>query len=257
MGDTLFEVEPEVKGVATREPSITEVSYPAMIERALAHPNAEQMANVIEKLLAMQNAERARVQKETFDAAFAKMKEELPIIPNVKEVKTFGGEHMYNYSPHKIVKDLCDPILKKYHFTYAWRSEPSPIGVRVWFDLYGYGHVRSNAAESPLLGAKQSNAGKEILDAAQGARKTVSLLKRYSMMDGLGLISEDEDDENHIEVDAAIEAIFTKIGNAKTDDELMNIYKIAAEQYKDKENTKMLIYGKCQDRRRQLREGAK
>ena len=250
MTDELFQVEAK----DTREVAI---SSNALIERALAHPDAAAMVTVIEKLIAMKNAEEDRQSKIAFEDAFARMKAELPTIQKSKEVKRSSGQHMYNYAPLEDIQKVCDPVLRKHGFAYAWREEAIADGKRVWFDLFGHGHTRSNFFDAPLLAAKMSNSGGEIVNAVQAARMTSSYAKRNSMVDGLGLVIEDEDSDGRVEIDEAVEALFAKIENATTDEALMNIYKVASEQYKDKENTKMLIYGKCQDRRRQLREGTK
>lgn len=255
MIDTLhFEVEPDApKQEAGRD--IAPITSNALIERALAHPNADAMVTVIEKLIAMKNAEEDRSSRLEFERNFAELRRALPVIKKTKEVSTRSGRRMYEYAPLEEIQEACDKIIADHGFAYAWRTEPVEGAIRVWFDLFGYGHTRSNFNDIPTLKPITSRDGDAVTNDAQATRGTIAYGKRGSMADGLGLRIEGEDADGRVEIDDAVEAIFTKIGNAKTDDELMNIYKIASEQYKDKENTKMLIYGKCQDRRRQLREG--
>jgi len=252
MSDELFQVEPEEKD--TREVAI---SSNALIERALAHPDAAAMVTVIEKLIAMKNAEEDRNARLDFERHFSELRRALPIIKKTKQVSTRSGRRMYEYAPLEEIQEACDKIIADHGFAYAWRTEPVEGAIRVWFDLFGYGHTRSNFNDIPTLKPITSREGEAVTNDAQATRGTIAYGKRGSMVDGLGLRIEGEDADGRVEIDEAVEAIFTKIANAKTDDELMSIWQIAAEQYKDKENTRMLIYGKCQAKRKDLQAVAK
>lgn len=253
MEDTLFEVEPEAKDVATREPSITSN---ALIERALAHPDAAAMVTVIEKLIGMKNAEEDRQAKLAFETAFAKMRAELPAIPKSKEVKRTNGQHMYNYAPLEDIQKLCDPVLRAHGFAYAWREEAIPDGKRVWFDLFGHGHTRSNFFDAPLLGAKMSSTGGEIANAVQTARMTSSYAKRNSMVDGLGLVIEDEDDDaSTLDIDAELKATLAEIEAAITVDDLLAANKRAMAKYANNPNAITFILGTYAQARKRLTGG--
>ncbi len=253
MSDTLhFEVEPEAKedtGGQLAQP----ITSNALIERALAHPDATAMVAVIEKLIAMKNAEEDRGARLAFESAFAKMRAELPTIKKTKEVKRGGGQHMYNYAPLEEIQKVCDPILQAHGFSYSWREEAIPDGKRVWFELFGYGHTKANCFDAPLLGAKQSNSGGEIVNAVQAARMTSSYAKRNSMVDGLGLIIEDEDnDASTIELDAEIRAMLEKMDKAETADKLLDLNKIAVERYRDDKPKLAVVLGCYQINRKRF-----
>jgi hypothetical protein len=252
MSDELFQVEPEEKD--TREVAI---SSNALIERALAHPDAAAMVTVIEKLIAMKNTEEDRQSKISFEDAFARMKAELPTIQKSKEVKRAGGQHMYNYAPLEDIQKVCDPVLRKHGFAYAWREEAIADGKRVWFDLFGHGHTRSNFFDAPLLAAKMSNSGGEIVNAVQAARMTSSYAKRNSMVDGLGLVIEDEDnDASTIELDAEIRAMLEKMDKADTAEKLLDLNKIAVERYRDEKPRLAVVLGCYQINRKRFTGGS-
>lgn len=262
MDNTLFEVDAKLSADQERETrdiikaNETPITSNALIERALAHPDAAAMVTVIEKLIAMKNAEEDRQAKIAFEDAFSAMKAELPTIPKSKEVKRAGGQHMYNYAPLEDIQKLCDPILKKHGFAYAWREEAIPEGKRVWFDLFGHGHTRSNFFDAPLLGAKMSNSGGEIVNAVQAARMTSSYAKRNSMVDGLGLVIEDEDnDASTLDIDEALKATLTEIESAGTVDDLLAANKRAMGKYANNANAITFILGTYAQARKRLTGG--
>jgi len=216
-------------------------------------PNSAEKVALMRELIAMRDAEIARVSREKFEAAFAKMRAALPIIKKVKEVTRLGGQHMYNYAPLEEIQKQCDPILRDNGFAYAWREEAIEGGKRVWFDLFGFGHTRSNFFDAPLLGAKQSNSGGEIVNAVQAARMTSSYAKRNSMVDGLGLIIEDEDtDGATLEIDEELKKTLAKIEGAETVEKLLDINKIALDKYANNANARTFILGTYAQARKRL-----
>lgn len=220
-----------------------------LLQTVLASGNVE----VLERFIALRNAEQDRQARLAFESAFAKMRAELPTIKKSKEVKRSGGQHMYNYAPLEEIQKTCDPILQSHGFSYSWREEAIPEGKRVWFDLFGYGHTKSNCFDAPLLGAKQSREGSEITNAVQGARMTSSYAKRNSMVDGLGLIIEDEDnDASTLELDADLRTTLDKLEGAETIEKLLDFNKIALEKYANNANAKTFVLGTYAQARKRL-----
>lgn len=219
-----------------------------LLETVLASGNIE----VLERFIALRDKQEERQARLAFETAFARMRAELPTIKKSKEVKRSGGQHMYNYAPLEEIQKVCDPILQKHGFSYSWREEAIQDGKRVWFDLFGFGHTKSNCFDAPLLGAKQSNSGGEIVNAVQAARMTSSYAKRNSLVDGLGLIIEDEDDDARIELDAEIRSTIEKMDMAQTADDLLTIHKIAIERYKDDRPKLSVVLGAYQINRKRL-----
>jgi hypothetical protein len=220
-----------------------------LLQTVLASGNVE----VLERFIALRNGELDRQSRLAFEEAFAKMRAALPTIRKSKEVKLTSGKHMYNYAPLEEIQKTCDPILQAHGFSYSWREEAIPEGKRVWFDLFAFGHTKSNCFDAPLLGAKQSREGGEITNAVQGARMTSSYAKRNSMVDGLGLIIEDEDDDaNTLPIDAELKATLDKIEKAETLDKLLDFNKIALEKYANNQNARTFILGTYAQARKRL-----
>lgn len=239
----LFDVEP-VRDVAVQEKDL--------MVMALESGKVE----MLERLIAMRNLEQERGARINFESAFGRMKADLPIIKKTKEVKRMGGQHMYNYAPLEEIQKVCDPILQRHGFCYSWREEAIEGGKRIWYDLMGYGHTKSNFFDAPLIGAKMSNSGGEITNAVQGARMTSSYAKRASMVDGLGMIIEDEDDDaSTLEIDDALRAMLTKIELAHSVDELIAENKKAMEAYSTSLNARTFILGTYAIARKRLQGG--
>lgn len=253
MEDTLFEVEPEAKDVATREPSITSN---ALIERALAHPDAAAMVTVIEKLIAMKNAEEDRAARLDFERQFSKLRQALPVIKKTKEVTTRSGRRMYEYAPLEEIQEACDKIIADHGFAYAWRTEPVEGAIRVWFDLFGYGHTRSNFNDIPTLKPITSREGEAVTNDAQATRGTIAYGKRGSMADGLGLRIEGEDtDGATLEIDDELKKTLAEIDTAANVDDLLAANKRAMGKYANNPNAITFILGTYAQARKRLTGG--
>jgi hypothetical protein len=218
---------------------------------------ASGIVEVLERFIALRNGELDRQSRLAFEEAFAKMRAELPAIKKTKEVKTYGGKHMYDYAPLDEIQRTCDPILQRHGFSYSWREEAIEGGKRIHFDLFGYGHTKSNFFDAPMLAAQMSSEGKEVTNAVQAARKTSSYAKRNSMVDGLGLIIEDEDTDggNTFEIDAELRDTLEKLERAETIDKLLDFNKIALEKYASNPNAKTFILGTYAQARKRLTGG--
>ncbi|MGV0982603.1 MAG: ERF family protein [Polynucleobacter sp.] len=236
------------KEVLVREPSINE-----MLASVANQPNAVDRVAVLERLMALKEHQEDRGARLAFESAFATMRAELPTIKKSKEVKRSGGQHMYNYAPLEEIQKTCDPILQAHGFSYSWREEAIADGKRVWFDLFGYGHTKSNCFDAPLLGAKTSREGSEITNAVQGARMTSSYAKRNSMVDGLGLVIEDEDIDGAVELDEELQKVLATMDAAKTELELLDASKKAKEKYSLKPEAITYIVGKFAECKARLR----
>lgn len=229
-------------GVPMVQPD-TALTSNSFIEMVLSSPNlAGDRVHLLKELIAMKNAEADRSARIEFEKNFALMRRELPNIKKSKEVKLTNGKHMYNYAPLDEIQKQCDPILQRHGFSYSWREEAIEGGKRVWFDLFGYGHTKSNFFDAPLLASK-SNSNGEYVNSVQAARMTSSYAKRNSMVDGLGLIVEDEDNDARIELDAEAMSDIDKIRNAKTTAELMDNYQVLYKKYESDRGKMTLIVG--------------
>jgi len=251
MSDTLF------KGIEGADEPGKEVIALSREDQLLQTVLASGNVEVLERFIALRNAEKDRGARLAFESAFAKMRAELPAIKKTKEVKTYGGKHMYDYAPLDEIQRECDPVLQKHGFSYSWREQAIEGGKRIYFDLFGYGHTKSNFFDAPLLTAQLSSEGKEVTNAVQAARKTSSYAKRNSMVDGLGLIIEDEDtDGASIDLEPELIAALDKITKAEDTEKLMDVYKIAYERYSADQNKLRLVVGEYNLAKQRIIKGA-
>jgi hypothetical protein len=248
-----LKIPEESREVATRTPSTMDI----IAQVSAMPPDSGDRVALMERLIAMKYADEDRQSRLAFESAFAKMRGELPSIKKTKEVKTTSGRHMYDYAPLEEIQKVCDPILQAHGFSYSWREEAIEGGKRVWFDLFAFGHTKSNCFDAPLLGAKTSREGSEITNAVQGARMTSSYAKRNSMVDGLGLIIEDEDTDggDSLQLDPELRATLEKLEGAETVDKLLDYNKIALEKYASNANARTFILGTYAQARKRLTGG--
>ena len=95
-----------------------------------------------------------------------------------------------------------------------------------------------------MLAPITTRAGDAVTNAVQAARATSSYGKRNSMVDGLGLIIEDEDtDGASIDLEPELIAALDKITKAEDTEKLMDVYKIAYERYSADQNKLRLVVG--------------
>ena len=243
------DAKPGDGAIAIKSPSVMDI----IAQVSAMPPDSGDRVALMERLIKMKYEDEDRTAEKDFHAHFAKMRAALPSIKKSKEVKRSGGAHMYNYAPLEEIQKICDPILQEYGFSYSWREEAIDGGKRVWFDLFGFGHTKSNCFDAPLLGAKHSREGGEITNAVQGARMTSSYAKRNSMVDGLGLIIEDEDDDANLDLtDDELKKTLTEIEHAASIDDLLTANKKAMAKYNNSPNEITFILGTYAQARKRL-----
>jgi len=224
-----------------------------LLETVLASGNIE----VLERFIALRDKQEERAARIAFQEHFAAMQPELPVIKKTKDVKSRSGKHIYSYSPIEDIQAALKPLLKQYGFSYSWREEEIANGKRTWFDLMGWGHTKSNFFDAPMLAPITTRDGDAVTNAVQAARATSSYGKRNSMVDGLGLIIEDEDtDGASIDLEPELIAALDKITKAEDTEKLMDVYKIAYERYSADQNKLRLVVGEYNLAKQRIIKGA-
>lgn len=150
----------------------------------------------LKELIKMRDQEDAKKAKRAFDENFALMQAEVDvIIRNKKATKPRENgedEDMYSYSTIGAAKGQIQETLTKYGFAFRWK-DPTVNHEKHWagikFILSGWGHEEITPREGPIL---QPTRRQNALQALEG---TYTYLKRYSMWDGLGLASKDDDQD--------------------------------------------------------------
>lgn len=162
------------------------------VDPILADAMSNGNLDMLKEYLALKRSEEDRQARIEFEKHFTAMRAELPAIVKDKAAMN-KGERMYNYAPLESIQRKCDPIIFKHGFCYSWREEAMPEGVkRIWLDISGYGHTRSNYFDCAKIG------GTPIQNAIQIAGAMSTYGRRYSFLAGFGVIVEGEDSDGQI-----------------------------------------------------------
>jgi hypothetical protein len=170
-----------------------------LLETVLASGNIE----VLERYIALRKSEEERQARIAFEEHFAKLRADLRPVIKQKE-NTFLRS---KYAPLEVLQDACDQTIAKHGFFYTWREEAIEGGKRIWMDISGYGHTRSNYFDTPDLEPLKSNEGKAVTNILQARGIQSTYGQRYTFKAGFGIVIAGEDmdgnrlDEGSIELD--------------------------------------------------------
>lgn len=229
----LFEAE-EKRDV----PAVIESKEDRLLEKVLESGNIE----VLERYIALRKSEEERQARILFEEHFAQLRADLKPVIKRKE-NTFLKS---KYAPLEMLQDACDEMIAKHGFFYTWREEAIENGKRIWMDISGYGHTRSNYFDTPDLEPLKSNEGKQVTNILQARGIQSTYGQRYTFKAGFGIVIAGEDtdgerlDEGSLEMDLrdyiksgrltpeAIKIIETELNKAEPDlSKLRNYWKRA------------------------------
>lgn len=151
-----------------------------MFERLARDPSVP--VEKLEKLIELQERVLAHNAKAAFDAAFVKMRPEIPtIVERARTDKTA-------YAPLEDIIEVVTPVLSRHGFSLAFRTEwPSEKMVKVFGILT---HEQGHARQSEFLSAADKTGSKNDIQALASA---VSYGKRYTCNDLLCIVTRGED----------------------------------------------------------------
>lgn len=147
----------------------------------------------LEKLMQLKRDYDADQAKKAYNDAYSKFQEKKPDIPKSQKVmmrnkQTNQMEHKYSFAPLALIQEKVDPILSLFGLSYTWKQKEDEKFIGITFVLK---HVDGHSEENYLSAPMDESGGKNKI---QAIGSTVSYLKRYTMMNGLG-ISADEDND--------------------------------------------------------------
>jgi hypothetical protein len=154
-----------------------------LLETVLASGNIE----VLERYIALREREEARQARILFEANFAQLRAELQPVVKTK----INGAFKSKYAPLEDLQAPCDPVILKHGFFYTWREEALPIGKRVWMDISGYGHTRSNSFDA--LPIDKNSAQNDL----QMGGIMSAYGQRYTFKAGFGIVIAGEDSDGN------------------------------------------------------------
>jgi hypothetical protein len=175
--------------IAAREPSAT-VDWTRVIELAMTK-EGEHAVEVLERLLALQQQEQARIAKEQFEAHWAAMLAEYPIARKGKKVMDRSGAVLYSYAPIEDIVRVYKPIIVKHGFAWDWEESDHEGNAAVTCIVKGYGHEKRTTVEVPV-----SAPVNKADDPMKMRGKASSYGRRYSFTGAFAIVLQNEDAES-------------------------------------------------------------
>ena len=149
----------------------------------------------LEKLIELKNRQEERIAQAEFDKHFAEMQSKFEPVARGKQ----GDKG--KYAPIEFLQKKYNDIIFEHGFSYHWSEEiVDDKTLRKYLHISGYGHTKTNHKDLPLYEPdKGSQSGKPIMNTlqAEGTRSTYG--RRYTFIDGFGIIIEDEDTDGSFE----------------------------------------------------------
>lgn len=180
MGEAeLFNEEPKKTGTEVAVVS----NEDRLLEKVLDSGNIE----VLERYIALRKSEEERQARIVFEEHFAQLRSELLPVIKTKLNKAFGSK----YAELSDLQHSCDPTIFKHGFFYSWREEALEVGKRIWMDISGYGHTRSNFFD--CLPIEKNNAQNSLQ--IGGVMSTYG--QRYTFKAGFGIVIAGEDTDGN------------------------------------------------------------
>ena len=146
---------------------------------------------VLERLVALQERVTERNAELAMAEALSRFQEECPPVPRVgtAEVKKNGvKQYEYHFAPLEKIAEVIRPFLQKHGLSYAHDAEVGNGSVTVTCTLQ---HVDGAKRTATFTGPFDNSGGKNPLQAVGSAR---SYGRRYTLIDVLGLMTEEDDD---------------------------------------------------------------
>jgi len=182
-------------------PANNSAAIVSVIERAAMNPDVD--VSKMERLLDMQQRILDRSAKEAFNAAFAAMQPELPVIPKRGAIKNSSNRVQSTYGKWEDTDRLIRPVLHTHGFGLSFRTEEGDGCLYVTSVLaHRDGHSEQTTLRLPI-----DNSGSK--NVVQGVGSSLSYGKRYTAGAILNLIYQDDpgDDDGQLAGRIAVERI--------------------------------------------------
>ena len=142
----------------------------------------------LEKLMGLQERWEEKEAKKAFFAAMNNFQENKPRIVKGNGVSHDQGKtNKFYFAPLAQIQKLVDPVLSKHGLSYSWKQDGKEGMIKITCIVK---HIDGHSEESYIESEKDSSGGKNTIQAISSA---VSYMKRITIMNSLGLASEDDD----------------------------------------------------------------
>jgi hypothetical protein len=159
----------------------------AVIERAALNPDID--VEKMKALFELQERIMARKAEMAFNAAFAEMQSEMPVIVENGQIK-IGSEIRSKYALFEDINDAIKPILQKHGFAITFKSGTTKDSVSV-IPILVHRDGHREVGEAVELGADTSGSKNSV----QSVGSSMSYAKRYGLMALLNITTRGEDDD--------------------------------------------------------------
>jgi hypothetical protein len=160
-----------------------------MFERLAKDPNVD--VEKLERLIAMQERIMRHNAKAAFDAAFAKMQGEIPVITEKGQILV-KGELRSKYATNEDIQEVVRPILQRHGFSLRFRNEVMDAGkVKIVGIL---SHEQGHSEQDEFVTKPDDSGSKNDIQAIGSAR---SYGQRYTTTALLNIATRGADDDGH------------------------------------------------------------
>lgn len=245
-GDAVKHAPADLQVQPKKEIATVQSQDDRLLEKVLESGNIE----VLERYIALRKSEEERQAKLAFEEHFSKLRSELRPVVKQKE-NTFLKT---KYAPLDVLQEACDPIILKHGFFYTWREEAINGGKRVWMDISGYGHTKSNYFDTPDLETIKNREGKDVTNVLQARGIQSTYGQRYTFKAGFGIVLAGEDTDGSFtltEVETA-EPYKALITAAQTKQDLVNVFGRIWKETADNKHVQKLVQAAYEARKREI-----
>jgi hypothetical protein len=147
--------------------------------------------DMLEKLIALKNAELERQCKAEFARHFAEMQAEFVPVGKGKQANDANGRKLYSYCPLEDILSMAAPIMAKHGFAYRWTEEAlANKEKRINCIVSGHGHQETSFVDIPFMEPPT-----RATNAVQMRGSATTYGKRYSFLNATGIIVGGEDND--------------------------------------------------------------
>lgn len=191
--------KPRKEAIAKREPTAIASTRTPGIEELMSQAVASQNMDTIERVFALRQQLKAEAAREAFFDALSAFQSECPVIKKTRKVPFKGGQGvMYRYAPLDTIIKAVSPLLTKHGLSYSIKAGVElmdgnhPFMVATLYIRHQQGHEDTSEFRVPL-DAEAINASH--MNDAQRYGSASTYAKRNVFLNGLGIMTGDEDDD--------------------------------------------------------------
>lgn len=202
----------------------------------------------VEKLIALYNAERARLAKEEFDRHFAIVQRGVEAVPRNGEARDEHGKLLYRYVKLGDLVGAYKNPLNDEKLSYRWSHELiDEKHLKVVCYIEGYGHTQTADFIVPIQDPTR------FANSIQQQGSSLSYGKRYSFASNVGaLIDDDDDGKGSFEEGVKYGNQVTLLRESETSQDLAANWKTILAGLGNDQEGKKFLYGIYEARKKEL-----